>query len=149
MKITKKIKKMSENELLDTYADVVETDQDWENGTTTLTFENGIAVVSEDGIEWTDNLTPVHGIKFESRAARLAEKLGYTHIASVVKSHYASTYYNVVTTNYVISTGAWPAAPHNGNYRIGTIESDIDWTVTIARATLHDKLRESEQEVTV
>lgn len=39
-----------------------------------------------------------------------AKKLGYTHISSVVKSHMATTYYNVLDIDYVIKNG-WERAP--------------------------------------
>ena len=52
------------------------------------------------------------------KAAIEAKKLGYTHISSVVKSHYATTYYNVNEIDEVISRGWIPAQKYNG-YRHG------------------------------
>lgn len=89
------------------------------------------------------------GIKFESRAARLAKELGYTQIASTVKNVFSTTYHNVNTCDSVIESGKWEGAPFNGPYgwqgRVGIIASEIDWTKTINRKELHDKLRTLEK----
>ncbi len=49
------------------------------------------------------------------KAAVEAKKLGYTHIASVVKTHYTTTYHNVNDIDTVIHRG-WDAAPRLGNF---------------------------------
>lgn len=87
------------------------------------------------------------GIKFESRAARLAKELGYTHIASTVKQVFNTTYHNVNSCNSVIEAGEWPGASFHGRYncRMGVIASEIDWSKTIDRATLHANLRNKEE----
>lgn len=46
------------------------------------------------------------------RAARLARERGYTHLASVVKSVFDTTYYNVVSIEYILEHG-WRSAPIN------------------------------------
>lgn len=86
-----------------------------------------------------------YGIKFECRAAHLAKKLGYTHIAAVVKQVFSTSYYNINSCDSVISSGRWDGA-RGYNYPIGTIDSKVDWSKTITRADLHAKLRESEKE---
>lgn len=39
--------------------------------------------------------------------ATLAKLLGFTHISSVVKSHFATTYYHVVSIDRVLAAGKW------------------------------------------
>jgi len=58
---------------------------------------------------------------------------GITHIASVVKSVYSTTYYNVNPISSILrNDGRWIAAPcgYYGN-RIGVTSSQVDWTHTI------------------
>ena len=58
---------------------------------------------------------------------------GITHIASVVKSHYTTTYYNVNSIdNLLRNNGRWIAAPR-GRYgnRIGVTGAQVDWSHTI------------------
>ena len=43
--------------------------------------------------------------------ARKAKSAGFTHVASVVKSVFRTTYYHVVDIDDVINSGKWPAAP--------------------------------------
>ena len=43
------------------------------------------------------------------KAAKAAKADGYEYMSSVVKSVYATTYYNVVAIDYVISKGRWIA----------------------------------------
>jgi len=69
-------------------------------------------------------------------AAKIAKNYGYTHIASVVKSFRASTYYHIVSCDSIISNKNWIPAPKNYYGwigRIGTIGTKIDWTKTITR----------------
>lgn len=77
------------------------------------------------------------------RAALLAKELGYTHIATVVKSVFSTTYHNVQDVDYVIERG-WEGAPNNGPYGwqgpVGTIGSEVDWGKTIDRQELFTKL---------
>lgn len=48
--------------------------------------------------------------KIVQRALK-AQDLGYKYLTSVVKSHYATTYYHVVPVADVIKTGDWIPAP--------------------------------------
>jgi hypothetical protein len=64
---------------------------------------------------------------------------GITHIASVVRSHYSTTYYNVNSIdNLLRNDGRWIAAPgYDGEWhgRIGITGHQVDWSHTIpARA---------------
>ena len=43
--------------------------------------------------------------------ARKAKEAGFLFVASVVKSHFKTTYYHVVEINLLIEAGKWPAAP--------------------------------------
>ena len=53
-------------------------------------------------------------------AAKIAKSQGIKFIASVVKSHYATTYYNVVDVDSIIAKGAWiPANRSHHGYRLG------------------------------
>lgn len=44
-------------------------------------------------------------------AANLAKLAGYTHIASVIKSKYDTTYYHIVAIDDILACGNWIAAP--------------------------------------
>ena len=52
-------------------------------------------------------------------AAELAQYHGYEYIASIVKTHYATTYYNVNSIDDVITSGWTPAPRHYHGYRLG------------------------------
>ena len=60
---------------------------------------------------------------------------GITHIASVVKSVYNTSYYNVNSINDLLrNDGRWIPAPikHYGwTGRVGMIGSQVDWSCTI------------------
>jgi len=71
------------------------------------------------------------------RATELKAK-GYKNIASVVKSHFDTTYYHVVSIDAVIAAGKWIPAGKvqfaSGAYgRVGTSGKNIDWTITARR----------------
>ena len=66
--------------------------------------------------------------------AREAKAAGYIYAASVVKSHFNTTYYHVVALDRIIAAGKWIPAPHNycgWHGRIGRIIKD--WTGIIRR----------------
>jgi hypothetical protein len=56
MTTTEKIRSMGVNELLNTFADCpeLETEQDWDSGTTTIVFDDMAAVV-DDTVQWVAN----------------------------------------------------------------------------------------------
>lgn len=62
---------------------------------------------------------------------------GITHIASVVKSHYTTTYYNVNSVSAILrNNGRWiPCATGRydcgGHGRIGVTGNQVDWSHTI------------------
>lgn len=59
--------------------------------------------------------------KYWQRVAEYAKEQGYTHIGSVVKSHYQTVYYHILTVDEVIESG-WQGAPintHNWRGRVG------------------------------
>jgi hypothetical protein len=67
--------------------------------------------------------------------ARQLQANGYTHMASVVKSHYKTTYYHVVPITEVLAAGRWIPAEYgqlpSGAYcRLGIAGNRIDWSVT-------------------
>jgi len=71
--------------------------------------------------------------------AKELKKLGYTHIASIVKQHYASSYYHVVSIDSIIEAGKWiPAPTYSGSWhgKIGIIGTEIDWSKTAKRASI-------------
>ena len=45
------------------------------------------------------------------KAAKKAKELGFTHMSSVVKSVYATTYYHVNLIDDIIEKGYWEPAP--------------------------------------
>ena len=54
------------------------------------------------------------------KAAKIAKENGFNFISSVVKSHFATTYFNVVSVDEIISKGDWIAAGrHFHGYRVG------------------------------
>jgi hypothetical protein len=72
-----------------------------------------------------------------ARSERAKELMaqGKVFAASIVKSHYNSSYYNVVRLADVAATGEWPAAPigrtaSGATCRLGDIGSSIDWAIT-------------------
>ena len=67
-------------------------------------------------------------------AAKIAKSQGIKFIASVVKSHFATTYYNVVSVDDIISKGAWlPADRSYHGYRLGQSSlPEKTWTRTYA-----------------
>ena len=55
------------------------------------------------------------------KAARASKEKGFKFIAAIVKSHYATSYYNVQSVDAIIRAGKWiPAGRHFHGYRIGT-----------------------------
>jgi hypothetical protein len=68
------------------------------------------------------------------RATELKAK-GYKNMASVVKSHFDTTYYHVVSIDDVLSAGKWiPAGKvqfsSGAHGRVGISSKNIDWTIT-------------------
>ena len=60
---------------------------------------------------------------------------GMVFAASIVKSHYSTSYYNVVRLADVAATGEWPPCrkgrgPSGWTGPIGVAGSQIDWTIT-------------------
>ena len=54
------------------------------------------------------------------KAAKIAKEKGFEFISSVVKSHFTTTYYNVVSVDDIISNGKWiPAGRSFHGYRVG------------------------------
>ena len=47
--------------------------------------------------------------KLQTQAMK-AKSAGFLHVASVVKSHFKTTYYHVVLVETLIESGKWPAA---------------------------------------
>lgn len=45
------------------------------------------------------------------RAAKWAKENGYDYISSVVKSHFSTTYYHIVSVDDIIKSGNWIPAP--------------------------------------
>jgi hypothetical protein len=60
------------------------------------------------------------------RALDLKAK-GFTHAASILKQHYSTNYYNVVSLDSVISAGKWIGA---GKRARGISHRRIDWKTT-------------------
>lgn len=82
------------------------------------------------------------------RMARLAQELGYTHIATVVKSVFSTTYHNVNSCESIIETGKWAGAWRSHQFngqRMGTNGSEIDWGKTISRTSISYKLEQLEK----
>jgi len=56
---------------------------------------------------------------------------GITHIVSVVKSHYTTTYYNVNSIDAILrNNGRWIAAPsnsHGWHGPVGVTRNQVDW----------------------
>lgn len=70
-----------------------------------------------------------------SERAKALMAQGKVFAASIVKSHYATSYYNVVRLADVVETGDWPACPRGRGASgwtgpVGVAGSDIDWTIT-------------------
>lgn len=69
----------------------------------------------------------------EKRAAELKAQ-GYTQIASVVKTYYNTTYWNVNEIDVIMENGGkWIPAPYNTygwHGRAGTPTNKIDWSCT-------------------
>lgn len=68
------------------------------------------------------------------RATELKTK-GYKFMASVVKSHFKTTYYHVVSIDDVLKAGKWiPAGKvtfaSGAHGRVGTSSKNIDWSIT-------------------
>ena len=75
--------------------------------------------------------------KIIARAKEL-KSMGYTNMASIVKSVFSTSYYHVVKIDDVIATGKW--IPSNkvqfesgAHGRVGTNGKYIDWTKTARR----------------
>ena len=87
--------------------------------------------------------------KIVERCLRARED-GYTHVASVVKTHYRSAYYNVLPIELVIKNNGWIAC-YCGQYNdwhgpVGTIGTSIDWDKTITRVELNSRYEQSQGE---
>lgn len=85
-------------------------------------------------------------LNFTEKAALTAKRMGYKYIASAVKNVFTTTYYNVNSCDDVINAGHWIGAPRSYQYngqRMGTVDTDIDWGVTITRARLYDIVRKA------
>ncbi len=78
------------------------------------------------------------------QAARLAKTLGYTHIASVVKSVFSTTYHHVLSCDEIIADGRWTGAQRGqfGDWYgpIGVNGNSVDWSKTISKTSIMDKL---------
>jgi len=68
--------------------------------------------------------------------AEKAKRAGYTSIASIVRRYYNTSYYHVVNTDMIISSGRWIPAPKT--LYNGVTEKSIDWTKTIRKTELGD-----------
>jgi len=73
-------------------------------------------------------------------AAKAAKKEGVRYIASIVKTHRATTYCHVVSCDDVIRAGKWIPAPFNccGKWlgRMGVSTKKINWSCTLYRQTV-------------
>ena len=72
--------------------------------------------------------------KVVERAIEL-KAIGYTHMASIVKSYFNTSYYHVVKIDDVIEAGKWIPAGHvqfpsGAHGPIGTDSKNIDWSKT-------------------
>jgi hypothetical protein len=66
--------------------------------------------------------------------AEKAKRAGYKNIASIVRRHYNTSYYHVVSIDLILSRNKWIPAPkilYNG-----ITEKSIDWTKTIKKTEL-------------
>lgn len=79
-----------------------------------------------------------------TKMVALAKRDGYTHIASIVKSHYASTYWHVVAIDDIARLGYWPKCPTANGHAQGVYFNHVDWRRTVTRQTLRSILREEE-----
>ena len=72
----------------------------------------------------------------------LAKELGYTHISTIVKQVFATTYHNVQDVDHVIERG-WVGAPRSYRFKgaIGVITNELP-EKTIARPELFRRLDE-------
>ena len=71
--------------------------------------------------------------KLTKKKAEELKLQGYTQIASVVKSVYATTYYHVNTIDDIIANnGRWIPAKYNDYHRcyVGISGKKIDWPIT-------------------
>lgn len=64
-------------------------------------------------------------------AAKWAKETGHTHICSIVKSHYATSYYHLVKVDDVLDAGKW--IPSKRMER-GIAGNKIDWKTTVKRS---------------
>jgi hypothetical protein len=72
--------------------------------------------------------------KIVTRAIEL-KAAGYTRMASIVKSTFASSYYHIVAIDDIIAAGKWIPAGYTqfesgAHGRLGTLGSHIDWSKT-------------------
>jgi hypothetical protein len=68
-----------------------------------------------------------------------AKRLGYTHVAAIVKKVFNTEYYNVNSCDDVLAAGRWIGAYQDPNFngqRMGFLGSQMDWGVTITRERL-------------
>jgi hypothetical protein len=75
--------------------------------------------------------------KIITRAKELKSK-GFLNMASIVKSHFNTSYFHVVKIDDVIAAGKWIPAEKvqfesGAHGRIGTAKNKIDWTKTARR----------------
>lgn len=72
--------------------------------------------------------------KLTKERAKYLKSLGYTQIASVVKSYLGSTYYHINSIDSILENGGkWIPAPRyygSWNGPIGTSGKKIDWSIT-------------------
>lgn len=78
------------------------------------------------------------------QAARLAKTLGYTHIASVVKSVFSTTYHHVLSCDEIIEDGRWTGAQRAqfGKWHgpLGVNVNNVNWSKTISKTDIMHKL---------
>ena len=65
------------------------------------------------------------------KRANELKNLGYTQIASVVKTHYNTSYHNVHSIDEVLANdGKWIPCIKGNYYSVGINGNHIDWTIT-------------------
>ena len=69
--------------------------------------------------------------KLTIERAKELNKLGYTCIASVVKTHFNTSYHNVNSISSLLDNGGkWIPCPRGSNYKVGINSNHINWEVT-------------------